>query len=74
MLISSFFGVIIPAKRIPEIAGSFGNGIREFKRQMNDIGNTHAAPQLLPPRDAADADARVTGTTEESRAPKRLIE
>jgi len=66
--------LLFGAKRIPEIAGSFGKGIREFKRQMNDIGDTHSAPPLLPPRGAADADARAAGTTEEGRAPKRLIE
>ena len=27
--------LLFGAKRIPEIAGSFGKGIREFKRNMN---------------------------------------
>ena len=33
LVILLFFG----AKRIPEIAGSFGKGIREFKRSMTDV-------------------------------------
>ena len=28
--------LLFGAKRIPEIAGSFGKGIREFKKSMND--------------------------------------
>ena len=30
--------LLFGAKRIPEIAGSFGKGIREFMRNMNEIG------------------------------------
>ena len=66
--------LLFGAKRIPEIAGSFGKGIREFKRQVNDIGDTHSASQLLLLRGMADTDARAAVTTEESWAPKRLIE
>jgi sec-independent protein translocase protein TatA len=29
--------LLFGAKRIPEIAGSFGKGIREFKRSVNDV-------------------------------------
>jgi sec-independent protein translocase protein TatA len=66
--------LLFGAKRIPEIAGSFGKGIREFKKNMSDISN----PDVAPPADrdrlrAPDA----TGTAkdrEESRAePKRLV-
>jgi sec-independent protein translocase protein TatA len=67
--------LLFGAKRIPEIAGSFGKGIKEFKKNMNEI----ASPELPsaadrdrlrptePTRTAADAK-------EESRSePKRLI-
>ncbi len=41
------------AKRIPEIAGSFGKGIREFKRNMSDVSKEIQQPQsqmdALPP-------------------------
>ncbi|HUO52543.1 MAG TPA: twin-arginine translocase TatA/TatE family subunit, partial [Gemmatimonadaceae bacterium] len=37
--------LLFGAKRIPEIAGSFGKGIREFKRQMNSVEE----PEALPP-------------------------
>ncbi len=29
--------LLFGAKRIPEIAGSVGKGIKEFKKEMNDI-------------------------------------
>ena len=29
--------LLFGAKRIPEIAGSFGKGIKEFKKNMNDV-------------------------------------
>ncbi|HVE79279.1 MAG TPA: twin-arginine translocase TatA/TatE family subunit [Gemmatimonadaceae bacterium] len=29
--------LLFGAKRIPEIAGSFGKGIREFKKSMTDV-------------------------------------
>ena len=52
-----FLGLIVVlllfgAKRIPEIAGSFGKGIREFKKNMNDVQSELAAPaqrEALPP-------------------------
>lgn len=73
LIILLFFG----AKRIPEISASFGKGIREFKRNVNDVERSitdpDAAPRYenrLPPaeprRDAAPA-------AEERPEPKRLI-
>lgn len=60
-----FFG----AKRIPDIAGSFGKGIREFKKNMNEAQNEitgNAAPRVdRLDRPAADA--------EERPEPKRLM-
>jgi sec-independent protein translocase protein TatA len=32
--------LLFGAKRIPEIAGSFGKGIREFKKSVNDVQNS----------------------------------
>ncbi len=70
MVILLFFG----AKRIPEIAGSFGKGIKEFKKNMNEvereIGGQGDAPRMdrlaerSGPRDAA---------SEDRPEPKRLI-
>ncbi|HVZ49277.1 MAG TPA: twin-arginine translocase TatA/TatE family subunit [Gemmatimonadaceae bacterium] len=64
--------LLFGAKRIPEIAGSFGKGIREFKRNMNDVQKEIQAPQSqaesLPP--AAPSRDREEAP---QREPKRLI-
>ena len=74
--------VLFGAKRVPEISASFGKGIREFKRNLNDIEQsvTSAAmappvqePQRqawapLPPTDAAEETAEA-----QAREPKRLL-
>lgn len=53
-----FFG----AKRLPEVAGGMGKGIRDFKRSLNglDEASIQAAPvtQAVP---AASADAEAQG-------------
>ncbi len=74
MLILLVILLLFGAKRIPEIAGSFGKGIKEFKKNMNDIGNTDVASP--PERDRL----RSTDQTTSSRAaddartePKRLV-
>lgn len=74
MLILLVILLLFGAKRIPEIAGSFGKGIKEFKKNMNDIGNTNVASP--PERDRL----RSTDQTTSSRAaddartePKRLV-
>jgi sec-independent protein translocase protein TatA len=41
LVVLLFFG----AKRIPEIAGSFGKGIREFKKNMNDAQRAIVEPE-----------------------------
>ena len=67
-VIPLFFG----AKRIPEIAGSFGKGIREFKKNMNDAQRAITEPEggnerlnAAPPATADDA--------QEAREPKKLM-
>lgn len=72
LVVLLFFG----AKRIPEIAGSFGKGIREFKKNINEVqrnisepegGNERLSPSAPEPRaDQQDRDA-------EPREPKKLI-
>jgi sec-independent protein translocase protein TatA len=34
--------LLFGAKRIPEIAGSMGKGIREFKKSINELQSGHA--------------------------------
>jgi sec-independent protein translocase protein TatA len=63
--------LLFGAKRIPEIAGSFGKGIKEFKKNMNDVQREiQDAPRTdaLPP-----AASSVRSEDEVAREPKRLI-
>ncbi len=63
--------LVFGAKRIPEIAGSFGKGIKEFKRNINEVGNEMRAPERqgsLPTGAAPQAQAE-----EERPEPKRLM-
>jgi sec-independent protein translocase protein TatA len=70
-IILLFFG----AKRIPEIAGSFGKGIKEFKKGMNEVQRSIAEPdggneRLGPPPATAD---KAVAAADETREPKKLI-
>jgi sec-independent protein translocase protein TatA len=68
--------LLFGAKRIPEIAGSMGKGIKEFKKQITDAersitGNSDGAfgrPRLTE----EDLQARPS-STEQAPEPKRLI-
>ena len=76
LVILLFFG----AKRIPEIAGSFGKGIKEFKRNVEGVQNSineagreprvdvepRPADRLAPPEPRRDDD-------ENRPEPKRLL-
>ena len=65
--------LLFGAKRIPEIAGSFGKGIKEFKKNMNEVQNSIDAPSQssssLPP---ASMPVREESTTPAAE-PKRLL-
>ena len=64
--------LLFGAKRIPEIAGSFGKGIKEFKKNMNEVQNSIDQPSSsnssLP---SAPMAAREESTP--AAEPKRLI-
>lgn len=70
------FVLLFGAKKIPEIAGSMGKGIKEFKKGMNEAlddssgqSRTADAPRALTTRmDSAPADE------EPRREPKRLVD
>lgn len=67
--------LLFGAKRIPEIAGSMGKGIREFKKSMTDVQTSIA--QEVSPRDDHDrlrAPEPETRTEEARREPKRLMD
>ena len=69
--------VLFGAKRIPEISASFGKGIREFKKNVNDVERhiTEPEPRVEPRLIAGDPLVRREATpSEEVRPePKRLI-
>ena len=70
--------VLFGAKRIPEISASFGKGIREFKRNVNDVQDSITAPETPryePRLPAGEPLARrePSPAEEVQREPKRLI-
>src|ERR1035437_8616947 len=63
--------LLFGAKRIPEIAGSFGKGIKEFKKNMSEVQNSIDAPSQstsLPPASTPVREERTPAAE-----PKRLI-
>ena len=69
--------LLFGAKRIPEVAGSLGKGIKEFKKEMSDIErNVGARDAGPPPRLTSDELQRpyVQQDPEaEQREPRRLL-
>jgi len=68
--------VLFGAKRIPEISASFGKGIREFKKNVNDVERSITEPETRPePRLGAGDQTTVRRDAEEPARPepKRLI-
>jgi sec-independent protein translocase protein TatA len=72
--------LLFGAKRIPEIAGSMGKGIKEFKKNINDATREVTA-ETKSPLDS-DTQSRLTSAELERRraseesersAPKRLL-
>jgi sec-independent protein translocase protein TatA len=61
--------VIFGGKRIPEIGGAIGKGIREFKKGVSEIGEpVNHTPAPEPSR--VEAASRIESAAEE---PKRLL-
>jgi sec-independent protein translocase protein TatA len=81
VIVLLFFG----AKRIPEIAGSFGKGIREFKRSVTEVERSIREPEpeeRLDPASRGRAEDRLRASDpapaprseDDSRPePKRLM-
>lgn len=68
--------LLFGAKRIPEIAGSVGKGIKEFKKEINDVQRNVSSDVGPPPRLTSDdlqrpAPERPQDT--EQREPRRLL-
>jgi sec-independent protein translocase protein TatA len=81
MIIMVIVLVLFGAKRVPEISASFGKGIREFKRNLNDMESAvtgavsadrfDASGTPLPPRAAERVAERAADETRPE--PKRLL-
>jgi sec-independent protein translocase protein TatA len=71
--------LLFGAKRIPEIAGSMGKGIREFKKNMNEATREITSEAQSPlesetPRfTSAELERRRATEEGERTAPKRLL-
>ena len=68
--------VLFGAKRIPEISASFGKGIREFKKNVNEVERsvTEPTPRTESRLPAGDPLSTPRRDTEEVRPePKRLL-
>jgi len=65
--------LLFGAKRIPEIAGSMGKGIREFKRSINDATREVTDADTPSDRVGAPPEER-TVRSDADREPKRLIQ
>lgn len=64
--------LLFGAKRIPEIAGSFGKGIREFKKNMSDVQKEIEEPAVRSVDRLPSASERVSAD-EDRPEPKKLI-
>ena len=76
MIILVIVLLLFGAKRIPEIAGSMGKGIKEFKKNINDATREidDAPPRYDNRLNQSDLDRTRASETEEKRPePKRLI-
>lgn len=67
--------VLFGAKRVPEISASFGKGIREFKRNLDDVQHSITEPEgrrtaSLPVTESTTATRR---PADERPEPKRLL-
>jgi sec-independent protein translocase protein TatA len=70
--------LLFGAKRIPEIAGSVGKGIKEFKKEMTDMERNVTNRDVGPPPRLTSEDlqrppAQTTAEEEPQREPRRLI-
>jgi sec-independent protein translocase protein TatA len=78
MIIMIIVLVLFGAKRVPEISASFGKGIREFKKNLNDVEGAVVNAVDAPRYDSLPTSvppARSYGTSEDEvrPEPKRLL-
>ena len=63
--------LLFGAKRIPEIAGSFGKGIKEFKKNMTEVQRDLQEPSRTDTLPATSSAVREEAA--EAKEPKRLL-
>lgn len=59
--------LVFGARRIPEIGSSLGQGIREFKKSLREVGSDQPQPPVPPPTTGASSTVPPAGGE-----PKRL--
>ena len=75
LLIMIVILLLFGAKRIPEVAASFGKGIKEFKKNINDVTHevtTPARPDSL--RSESPRPMDTAPAAEDRPEPRRLIQ
>lgn len=60
--------LVFGARRIPEIGSSLGQGIREFKKSLREVGSDQPQPPIPPPSSGGSPTVPPGGE------PKRLSE
>lgn len=67
--------LLFGAKRIPEVAGSMGKGIREFKKSLNEVQSSVQADLSREERERLRTPDPTPQRAEETRTePKRLMQ
>lgn len=66
--------LLFGAKRIPEVAASFGKGIKEFKKNINDVTHEVSTPARTDSLREAPRAAESSAANEELPEPRRLIQ
>jgi len=74
MIILVIVLLLFGAKRIPEIAGSLGKGINEFKRNINDAQRQITEPAPRTEQRSAQPAPAAAEAAEERPEPKRLLQ
>ena len=71
LLIMVIILLVFGAKRLPEIGASFGKGIREFKKSINEASDAVTGPDSGAPQ-SRQIDQRGTQPPSSEGGPKRL--
>jgi sec-independent protein translocase protein TatA len=81
MIVMVIVLVLFGAKRIPEVSASFGKGIREFKKNLNEVEQSVTSTVTDSPRStyvplpptAPTATSSESSVEDERREPQRLM-